>query len=151
MTKKIRGTEANELTKPVERQHIWMPGHHPDDPDAHPESGYEYIKLSPEIAPDTRDLRNKYKAGGGPESGYPCMHCGDMTRIVEEVSALVLLSQPALVDGEWKSVQFTDEQKEKFRDKMIAVLMCPKCEAITQMRADVVRTLRTRWLEKEGK
>lgn len=133
----------------VQRQHIWTPGHDPNDPDAYPGSGYVYLKLSPEVAPDTRDLRDKYRKGGGPESGIPCMHCGDMTRIVEEVSALEVLGQPTLEDGEWKTVEFTEEQKEKFRDKELAILMCPQCGSITQMRADVVKATRSRWLEKQ--
>ena len=75
----------------VQRIHRWKPGHDPNDPDAAQGSGWQYIHLSGDTPADTRDKRDKYKKGGGPESGLPCMHCGEMTRIVDEVPALEII------------------------------------------------------------
>lgn len=143
--KKSKAKKALALqpdTREVKRIHTWKPGTDPNDPDAQQGSGWEYIKLSGDYETDTRDKRDKYKKGGGPESGCPCMHCGDMTRIVDEVSALTIIEQ---------DYQVTDPEKRKqLLNEKVAILLCPKCESITQFRADVIQDMRRRWVEKNA-
>lgn len=129
--------------------HVWRPGHDPNDPDADPDSGWLYLKLSGDTPADTRDKRDKYKKGGGPESGLPCV-CGEMTRVVDEVSALEVLEQAFTVDGQDKEFKFNDEQKERFRQERLAILLCPRCERITQFRPEFIALMRARWLEKQA-
>lgn len=116
--------------------HIWKPGHDPNDPDAYVGSGWEYLTLK-SLESSAEPRNDKYAKAGGPESGLPCMHCHEMTRIVDDVPALDFFDS---------TVDFTEEQKKKFADARVAILLCPKCESITQMRADVVQVLRTKWL-----
>jgi hypothetical protein len=116
--------------------HIWRPGHNPNDPDADPESGWEYITLKPLEGGDLEDHLDKYKKGGGPESGMPCMNCWSMTRIVDEVPALDILD---------KSYTLRDEQRETLKNERICIILCPQCESITHMRSDAARSLSVRY------
>ena len=124
--------------------HIWKPGHDPNDPDAHPDSGWEYITIR-EAAGDTTFKNDKYTKGGGPESGLPCMNCQAMTRIVDEVPVLDILDQNVEVDGEGMKLSFTPEQRARYAKEKVAILLCPQCDSITQMRADIVKVLRTKY------
>lgn len=125
----------------VQRIHKWKPGHDPADPDADPKSGWQYLKLSGDTPPDTRDKRDKFKKGGGPESGMPCMHCGEMTRIVDEVSALEIIEQEYVITNK--------EARKRLLKEKVAILICPRCESVTQFRADAIRHMRNKWLEKQ--
>jgi hypothetical protein len=116
--------------------HIWKPGHDPNDPDAVEGSPWQYITLKPLTGGDPEDKLDKYKKGGGPESGMPCMNCWEMTRIVDEVSALDILD---------KTFNIPEARRAEFAGKRIAILLCPKCESITQMQADKARSLSTRY------
>lgn len=133
-------TAAN---RQVRRQHIWTPGHHPNDPDAEAGSGWEYLKLVPEDS-DPRNKTNKHTLGGGPESGIRCPHCGEMTHIVDEYKATDLLE---LV------FRFTPEQRAQIADKTVSIVICPKCEGVMQFRTEILSPIRERWLtqsQKEG-
>lgn len=116
--------------------HIWKPGHSPNDPDAEPGTGWEYITLRDLPGGDPEDKLDKYKKGGGPESGMPCMNCLKMTRIVDEVSALDILD---------KTFAIPDAKREALAAERVAILLCPTCESITQMRADAARSMSTRY------
>lgn len=62
--------------------HLWALGHDPNDPDAHPESGWIYYKVeqgSEPAPPPPPDLP------GGPESGIPCQLCGAQLRVTRVV------------------------------------------------------------------
>ena len=116
--------------------HFWRPGHDPNDPDAVKGSPWEFITLRPLQGGDPEDQLDKYKKGGGPESGMPCMNCWSMTRIVDEVAALDILD---------KTFTIPDTKRAALEKERIAILMCPQCESITQMRADAARSMSTRY------
>ncbi len=140
MAKKKPKVALQPDKREVRRIHTWKPGQDPNDPDAYEGSGWEYLHLSGNTPADTRDKRDKFKKGGGPESGLPCMHCGEITRIVDEVSALDIIEQEFAVSD--------PEKREQLRHERVAILLCPKCESITHFRADVIQHMRNKWLEK---
>jgi hypothetical protein len=144
MKKRKKKVEKRE----VDRIHRWKPGHDPQDPDAVPGSPWTYLKLSGDYPADTRDKRNALKLGGGPESGIPCMYDGEMTHIVDEISALDVLEQAVVLNGEEARIEFTPEQKERFRSARLSILMCPHGH-VTQFRADIIKATRERWLAKQ--
>ena len=148
MAKKKAPKKSLVPKREVQRIHLWKPGHDPNDPDAYKGSGWEYIHISGDTPADTQDKRNKYKMGGGPESGIPCV-CGEMTRIVEEVSVLTIIEQNVVVNGQKTEITFSPEQKERFAKEKVAILLCPKCESITQFRAALIAPARERWLAKQ--
>ncbi len=120
--------------------HVWRPGHSPNDPDAESGTGWEYITLRDLPGGDPEDKLDKYKKGGGAESGLPCMNCRTMTRIVDEVAVLDILD---------KTFDIPEEKRAALKDERIAILLCPQCESITQMRADAARSLSTRYALKQ--
>lgn len=132
----------------VQRIHHWKPGQDPNDPDAYEGSGWTYLQLSGDYQSDVKDRRDKYKKAGGPESGYTCL-CGEMTRIVDEVTAYDIFQQNFVFNGEQMAYKFTDEQKRKLQDAKVAILLCPKCERITQFRAELIPALRMKYLEEQ--
>lgn len=128
-----------DFAQPVKKQHIWRPGHDPNDPDAYEGSGWDYIRLVPTDS-DPRNKTNKHTLGGGPESGFPCPNCGDMTRIVDSYGADELLEQV---------FTFTPEQRAQIKDKKVYILVCPKCGNMIQFRAEFLEPMRQRWLAKQ--
>lgn len=135
-----RKKEVQELTKPVQRQHIWKPGDHPEDPDAYPESGWEYAHIVP-FDSDPTNKTDRHTLGGGPESGMPCVHCGTMTRMVEEISPKDLLEL---------SFKINTTQLEQVENKTLTLLICPACQAMTHFRTELLQPMREAWLAKQG-
>lgn len=135
-----------DFAQAVQRVHKWKWGQDPNDPDAEQGSGWEYVHISGDTPAETRDMRDKYKKGGGPESGYRCV-CGEMTRVVDEISALEVFQQAMVIDGERIAYEFTEEQKKLMRQERLAILICPRCERITQFRADLIPSMRAKYLE----
>jgi hypothetical protein len=131
-----QGLDKKKAAAITAAPHIWKPGHDPNDPDAEPGSGWEYVTLKPLQGGDSEDKLDKYKKGGGPESGLPCMTCRTMTRIVDEVPALDILD---------KTFTIPPERRDELKDERVAIIMCPQCESITHMRADAARSLSTRY------
>lgn len=119
--------------------HLWKPGHDPNDPDAYEGSGWTYAKLVPPES-DRENKTNKHTLSGGPESGWPCVECGEMTRIADEYKAVDLLSI---------AFSLSAEQKRGIEDGSILILLCPKCEAMTQFRKEFLTPIREKWLAKQ--
>lgn len=129
----------SEPPREVRRIHLWRPGHDPNDPDAYPESGWQYATLRlPES--ETANKTDRHTLGGGPESGWPCTQCGEMTRIVDDYDVLTVLEQ---------SFNLNDEQKEQVKDKSLLVLICPKCENLVHFRKEYLEPMREAWLKKK--
>lgn len=129
-----------DFAEPVRKAHIWRPGHDPNDPDAYEGSGWEYVKLLP-LETDPTNKTDRHTKGGGPESGFPCQNCGEMTRIADEYAVTQLLEMV---------FRFTNEQREQIKDKKVYILICPKCESVVQFRKEFLDAVRERWLAEGG-
>lgn len=128
----LRGEHGRE----VQRQHLWKFGEHPSDPDADPESGWTYLNLKPPESDRTIKTTREMLAGGVP-SGMPCT-CGSMTQWVQTVSALKMLEEGGYT--------FDNARREEFKNAQVAILICPRCEAVTQMQYDVAKAIRERYV-----
>ena len=140
-SKKPRTGTTKASTLVTAAPHVWRPGHDPNDPDAYPESGWEYLKLIP---PDSDPINktDKHTLGGGPESGWKCPDCGEMTRIVDEYPATKLLEMV---------FTFTPQQRKQIANQTISLVLCPKCERMTQFRTEFIKAIREDWLSKKEK
>lgn len=96
-------------------QHHWKPGTNPHDPDAG-NPNVEYVNLGRLIEADEAAQPQPvlWTPGGGPESGMPCPNCGEMTRIVDALSANEILEPYGM-------------RMEHEPDEKIVALGCPKC------------------------
>ncbi len=137
--RKVQRDAVEAATPITAAPHIWRPGHDPNDPDAYEGSGWEYLKLVPPDS-DPTNKTNKHTLSGGPESGWTCPDCGEMTRIVDEYEVTKLLEMV---------FTFSPEQKKQLIDQTISIILCPKCERMTQFRTDYINAVREDWLSKE--
>jgi len=139
--RKVERDAVKAATLVTAAPHLWKPGHDPNDPDAYEGSGWEYLHLLPPDS-DTVNKTDKHTLGGGPESGWTCPDCGEMTRIVDEYKAAALLEMV---------FQFTPEQRKAIDDKTISIILCPKCQRMTQFRTEFIKAIRESWLNKKEK
>ena len=129
----LRGEQGRE----VRRQHLWRWGDSPVDPAQEDEPGWQRFKIRP-LDTDTTVKTTRDMLAGGVESGMPCS-CGTMTMWVQTVSALKIIEEAGMeVKGE--------ERKKNLAKAMVAILVCPQCEAITQSPEDMARVMRQKYL-----
>lgn len=110
----------------VFRIHRWKHGHDPQDDEATPESGWEYVTLKP---PES-SAKVPEQPGGGPDTGLPCQQCGANTyRAVDSCTVKESLEAKGVDMGRLSG---------EYLAKRIVRLKCP-CGAEMSMREDVLR------------
>jgi predicted RNA-binding Zn-ribbon protein involved in translation (DUF1610 family) len=118
----------------IDRHFKWEWGHDPNDPDTHPDSGWNYFKVE-HYTPTEPDQRNLLT--GGPDTGYTCQRCGNNTyRIAAERTLDWVLSQPEVeIVGEKPDM-------EKLKQRAIVIWACPSCSHRVQWRKDMMPQLK---------
>lgn len=135
-----------ETRKHIVRQTVyrWGLGQDPNDDEAWPDSGWEYVRLEGPSTPDSeRDLGEaRYKELSGPASGVKCFQlkgsCTGEYLVVQERTPEEIVA--TLDDVQWaiKNNRAVDPE----RIPTAWLLFCPVCKHMTQMRESVVRKLR---------
>jgi hypothetical protein len=129
----IRG----EKGRSVQKQHIWKWGDNPEDESQQDEKGWQRFKLAP-LDTDKTIKTTREMLAGGVASGLPCT-CGEILQWVQTVSALKMM-----IEAGW-SIK-SDEQRQTLANTEVAILVCQKCERVTQAQASIIKTLRAGWL-----
>ncbi len=106
------------------------------------ERGWERFKLAP-LDTDTTVKTTRDMLTGGTPSGLPCA-CGEMTMWVQSVSALKILEEGGITVP-------NPAQRETLLHTEVAILICPKCEAVTQAVPAIVKAARAKYLLKEAR
>lgn len=118
----------------VDKRFRWALGHDPHDDDAHPDSGWQYIRWEVTEGPETTPDQTK-GLGGGPEA-FPCDRCGETMRIVAKKPPSEIIKESQVVklreDADLSAMDTDD----------IFLVACPKCEQKVQMPGTHVRRLR---------
>ena len=130
-------TRRLEQVSPVRNaQHRWKHGEDPHDPEADPESGWEYVKLE---APENEAVHpHPFEGMTGPDSGVRCFRCKSVNyRVVDERTPLQMaVTQPDLEHG------LAMNRPIDFRRMPGALaLLCPQCEHFAQVATPIVSML----------
>jgi len=123
------------------RKHWWRLGQNPRDPDTD-NPNVEYVNLGEMIERDQKRDEEaeaslaRWEPSGGPESGIPCLDCGQMTRIVASKLPSEILTPAGLIVPNSGSAP-------DLQDRILA-LACPRCQRVVlQMRESA---LPRRWV-----
>jgi hypothetical protein len=131
----VRGEHGRE----VRRQHIWKWGDSPVDESQQEEAGWQRFVLKP-LETDTTVKTTRDMLSGGVESGLPCA-CGAMTMWVQTVTALKMMEQAGMEVKE-------EKHRLTLAHSMVAIMVCPQCEAITQAPESTARVMRQAFLNR---
>lgn len=127
-----------ERGRAVLRQHIWKWGDAPYQ-EQEDEPGWQRLKLVP-LETDSTIKTTREMLAGGVASGLPCT-CGTMTMWVQTVSALKMMEQAGVEVKE-------EAHKRTLRDTIVAIFVCPNCEAITQAPEQTAKAMRATFLNR---
>ncbi len=129
------------MGRKVRRQHIWKFNQHPADDDADPASPWRYVNLQP-LETDTTIKTTREMLGGGIDSGLPCV-CGEMNKWVQTVSAIRMLEQAGF------NIRSKAHQG-MLAKAAVAILVCPKCERVTQAPLEMAQRMRSAFESRRG-
>lgn len=116
----------------VQRQHKWKHGHDPQDDDATPESGWEYITLKP---PES-SAQVEEQPSGGPDTGIPCQRCA--TNTYRAVASCTIREALAARKPVGEGQNDFGGLRQEYLDQRVVRLKCP-CGHEMSMREDILR------------
>lgn len=120
-----RNKRGNQFRHRLER---WAPGQDPNDPDAHPDSGYEYVKLE---VTEGQDQRDPYADLSGPDAEVRCWNCHQHNyRIIGKRSSEEVGDTQDTV--KWARAQNRPVDALLVPD--VIALFCPGCKHQMQLR-----------------
>lgn len=124
----------------------WAPGQDPHDDDAHPDSGWQYVKLDGAETPDSERDVDQYRDLAGPGAGVQCFRChGAEFRIVQErTPAEIIATRP---DLEWSLKM--NRPIDPWSAPRLLMLFCPACKHMVQMAEQAVATIRRQQEERD--
>ncbi len=128
-----------ERGRAVQKQHIWKWGDNPEDESQQDETGWQRFKLIP-LDTDKTIKTTREMLAGGVASGLPCT-CGTMTMWVQTVTALKMMEEAGVEVKE-------ETHRRTLKDTIVAIFVCPNCEAITQAPEQTAKAMRASFLNR---